>query len=191
MRNFVTVVFEDTGKAYKGLHSLWRLDEAGEITVHGTAVVHRDDAGRFEVDSKETHPVFATTVGVGIGALLGALAGPAGVAIGVAGGAAIGGATGAVIGGAVDLERSETRQQAEVEAGFVLGRGQSAVIADVSEDSTSAIDTPMRSLGGTVHRRAKTSLKDDAALDDGFYPYDDYLYPYEYIPSRYSPYYGW
>ena len=38
MRNFVTVVFADSRKAYDGLHALWQLDEAGEITVHGTAV---------------------------------------------------------------------------------------------------------------------------------------------------------
>ena len=49
MRNFVTIVFDNSEKAYQGLHSLWALDDVGEITVHGTAVVHRDDAGRFEV----------------------------------------------------------------------------------------------------------------------------------------------
>jgi uncharacterized membrane protein len=183
MRNFVAIVFDHKETAYKGLHELWELDEAGDITVHGTAVVHRDDWGRFEVDTKETHPVFATAVGVGIGALLGALAGPAG--------AAIGAASGALIGGAVDLDRSDTRQRAVVETEFVLGRGQSAVIADVSEDWNSAIETRMRALGGTVHRRSRSSLQGDAAAADGFYPYDDYLYPYEYVPSRYTPYYGW
>jgi len=54
MRNFVTVVFDNTGAAYKGLHALWQLDDDGDITVHGTAVVRRDDWGRFEVDTKET-----------------------------------------------------------------------------------------------------------------------------------------
>ncbi len=73
----------------------------------------------------------------------------------------------------------------------MLARGQSAVIADVSEDLISAIDTRMQSLGGTVHRRSKSSLEDDAAFDSGFYPYDGYIYPYEYVPIRYSSYYGW
>ena len=188
MRNFVTIAFDDKGRAYKGLHALWQLDQAGEVTVHGTAVVHRDDWGQVEVDSKETHPVLATAVGVGIGAILGALAGPVGVAIGIAEGAAIGAATGAVIGGAVDLDRSDTRHQAVVESRFVLGRGQSAVIADVSEDWTSEIDKRMQSLGGTVHRRSASSVHNDGKLDDGFYPYEAYLYPYEYVPSRYSSY---
>ena len=85
MRNYIAVVFNDTGKAYEGLHALWQLDGEMEVTVHGAAVVHRDNLGQFQVDTKETHPGLATAVGVGIGALLGALAGPAGAAVGAAG----------------------------------------------------------------------------------------------------------
>ncbi|NKC33592.1 DUF1269 domain-containing protein [Falsiroseomonas selenitidurans] len=150
-------------------------------TVHGTAVVHRDDRGRFEVDTKETHPVFATAVGVGIGALLGVLGGPVGIAVGAAAGAAIG--------GSIDLDRSDVREAAADDAGLVIARGQSAVIADVSEEGIEAIGERMRNLGGTVHRRSKSSLEVEASLDRGFYPYEDYLYPYEYVPSRYAFYY--
>ena len=191
MRNFIAVVFDDNAKAYKALHALWQLDDADAITVHGTAVVHRDQWGRFAVDTKETSPVFATAVGVGIGALLGALAGPVGVAFGAAEGAVLGATAGAVIGGLVDMNRSDTRDQAEVETGFVLGRGKSAVIADISEDAMSAVDTRMKELGGKIFRRSKSSLENDAALEDGFFPYYDYLYPYEYVPSRYPAYYAW
>ena len=176
MRNFVTVVFNDKSLAYQGLHALWLLDGAGEITVHGTAVVHRDDAGHVKIDSKETNPAFATAAGVGIGALLGVLAGPVGLAVGAV--------TGAVIGGALDLDRSDTRDQAILESGFVLESGQSAVIADADEEWTSKIDEAMHSLGGTVHRRSAISVHNDGKLDDGFYPYGTYLYPYEYVPSH-------
>ena len=185
MRNYVVVVFDDTGKAYKALHALWELDDAGEVTVHGTAVVHRDEWGQFLVDTKETYPALATSIGVGIGALLGALAGPAGAAVGAAGGAAIGAATGGVVGATADIARADTRDQAAHETRLIVGAGQSAVIADVSEDWTSPIDTRMRELGGIVHRRAKSDVRDDEWFNDG-YPYDYYLYPYEYIPSRYS-----
>jgi uncharacterized membrane protein len=184
MHNYVAVVFNDTSKAYEGLHALWQLDDAAVITVHGTAVVHRDAMGYFQVDTKETHPALATAVGVGVGALLGLLAGPAGAAVGAAGGAAIGAATGGAVGVAADLGRADTRDQAADETRFVLGAGQSAVIANVSEDSTSPIDTRMRSLGGTVYRRAKSDLQDDVWFDDDYIP-GSYLYPYEYIPSSY------
>ena len=186
MRNYVAVVFNERSKAYEGLHALWQLDGEMEITVHGTGVVHRDDLGEFQVDTKETHPALATAAGVGIGALLGALAGPAGAAVGAAGGAAIGAATGGVVGLAVDADRADTRDQAGIETRSILGYGQSAVIADVSEDWTSPIDTKMRKLGGTVYRRARTDVEDDIWFDSYLYPYDYYLYPYEYIPPAYA-----
>jgi len=183
MHNYIAVIFNDTGTAYKGLHALWELDGYGDITVHGTTVVHRDDWGQFEVDTKETHPALATAVGVGVGALLGALAGPAGAAVGAAGGAAIGAGTGGVVGLTADLARADTREQARDETAFVLSPGQSAVIADVSEDSTLPIDTRMRELGGIVQRRAVSTLRDDAWY--GEYVPSSYLYPYEYIPPAY------
>src|SRR5215468_3550234 len=151
MRNYIAVVFNDTTKAYDGLHALWQLDDEGAITVHGTTVVHRNDWGEYQVDSKDTHPALGTAVGVGIGALLGALAGPAGAAVGAAGGAAMGATAGGVAGVAADLDRAATREQAADETRFVLGIGKSAVIADVSGDWTAAIDARMRKLGGLVH----------------------------------------
>ena len=191
MRNFVAVVFDDKAKATAGLHAVWQLDFDGEITVHGTTVVHRDAHGRIAVDTKDTHPVFATAVGVGIGALLGAFAGPAGVAVGIAGGAAIGAATGAVIGGAVDMDRSDTRARAQVETGFVLGRGEAAVIADVSEDWEQHLDARMRELGGAVYRRSSAALHHDENPGNDSSPYSDYLYPYAYVPGAYPPLAGW
>lgn len=192
MRNYIAVVFDNSSKAYEALHALWQLDHAEEITVHGAAVVHRDNLGQFQVDTKETHPALATAVGVGVGALLGALAGPAGAAVGAGGGAAIGAGVGGASGLVADAGRSDTRHQAARETGFVIGDGQSAVIADVSEDWTSPIDTRMQSLGGTMYRRPKRALEDDVWYDDGYYPYDYYLYPYEYIPPSARYYgYGW
>jgi uncharacterized membrane protein len=180
MPNYIAVIFKDTGQAYKGLHALWQLDEDGDITGHGTTVVHRDRWGQFQVDTKETLPALATAVGVGVGALLGALAGPPGVAVGAARGAALGATGGGVIGLTTDVVRADTRDQAADETAFVLKAGQSAVIAEVSEDSTLAIDSRMRELGGIVRRRAWSTLRDDAWF--GEYMPSSYLYPYEYVP---------
>jgi uncharacterized membrane protein len=197
MRNYVSVVFGDTSKAYEGLHAIWQLDDEGEITAHGTTVVHRNDWGEYQVDAKDTHPGLATAVGVGIGALLGALAGPAGAAVGAAKGAAIGAASGGAVGAVTDLGRADTRDQSRFETAWVLGAGQSAVIADISEDSTFPLDDRMRRLGGTVYRRAWSAVRDDKWFDDGavypydgyLSPYDYYLYPYEYVPP-YSPWWA-
>src|SRR5208283_3950534 len=183
MHNYIAVIFNDVGKAYKALHALWHLDGEGDITVHGATVVDRNDWGEFQVDTKETQPAMATAVGVGVGALLGALAGPAGAAVGAAGGAAIGAAAGGTVGLGADLIRADTRDQATDETAFVLDAGQSAVIADVSEDSPLPIDSRMRELGGIVRRRAWSTLQDDAWF--GEYIPSSYLYPYEYIPTEY------
>jgi len=187
MHNYIAVVFDNRKKAYEGLRALWQLDGEEEVTLHGATVVHRNDWGEYQVDSKETHPALATAVGVGLGALLGALAGPAGAAVGAAKGAAIGAATGGAIGVGTDLARADARDQANVETKWVLGNGQSAIIADVSEDSTLPIDSRMRGLGGIVHRRAWSDVHDDSWFDDSYlHPYDYYLYPYEYVPPTHS-----
>ena len=190
MRNYIAVVFREKSKAYEGLHGLWHLDRAGEITVHGTIMVHRDAFGQFQVDTKETHPALATAVGVGVGALLGLFAGPLGIAIGAAAGAGLaaagaglGAAAGGIVGAMTDLGRADTRNNALDDTRFVLGIGQSAVIADVTEDWTSPVDDRMRELGGSVYRRAKSDVRDDNP-----WFYDNYFYPYEYVPSRDSLY---
>ena len=184
MRNFVSVVFDTSGKAYDGLHELWNLDREGDVTVHGTAVVHRDSVGRLVVDTDQTDPPLATAVGAGIGALVGALAGPAGAAIGAGGGAALGAATGATAGLVADIERSDVENEAGLETSFVLKPGQHAVIADVSEDWTTPINERMKRFGGTVYRRARDAVRDEAWSGPN-YPYYNYLYPYEYKPGDY------
>lgn len=181
MRNFITTVFETAGKAYEGQHELWQLDREGTITVHGAAVVHRDSLGRLVVDTDQTDPPLATALGAGIGALLGALAGPAGAAVGAGGGAAIGAAVGGTAGLVADADRAGVESQVELETRWTLKPGQHAVIADVSEDWTAPIDERMRRVGGTVHRRSRSDVRDDAWLGP-YYPYYNYLYPYEYRP---------
>jgi uncharacterized membrane protein len=172
MRNYVAVVFSNKAKAYEALHALWQLDDFGSITVHGTTVVHRDALGQIQVDTKETHPALATAIGVGVGALLGLFAGPVGIAMGVAAGAGLGAAAGAglgaaaggIVGAMTDLGRADTRSRAVTDTSFVLDTGESAVIADLTEESTSPIDSRMRALGtdaGRLHGidPARTSVE--------------------------------
>ena len=193
MRNFVTVVFDSASKAYEGQHALWELDRDGSVTVHGTAVVHRDSIGQLIVDTDDSMPPgLATAMGAGVGALLGALAGPAGVAMGIAGASAIGAGTGAAVGATVggtggligDLARQDVEEQAGHETSFALGPRQYAVIADVSEEWTGPIDTAEQRLGGTLYRRSREAIREDAWTFP--YSWDSYLYPYEYRPNVYA-----
>ena len=185
MDNYVALVFENDAKAYEGLHALWNLDADGDITVHGAAVIHRDRYGYVDVATKDTDPGARTAIGIGLGALLGALAGPIGAATAAAAaaavgtGAAIGAASGGVIGLTADAVKSEEHEQAAYEGGFVLDRGKSAVIAEVSEDWTTPVDAMASRMGASVYRRAKGDLRNDMLDSD----YPKYLYPYDYEPQ--------
>ena len=188
MDNYVAVVFNSDEKAFDGLHALWALDASADITVHGAAVIHRNQYGQVEVATKDTDPGARTAIGVGIGALLGALAGPVGTAAGIAGASSIAAGTaagiGAAAGGAVgltaDAVKSGEHEEAANETAFVLKAGQAAVIAEVSEDWTTPVDSAMARLGGTVYRRAKTDVTDSSFFGDS---YSDYLYPYDYTAT--------
>ena len=188
MDNYVAIVFDNDEKADNGLHTLWKLDDNGDITVHGAAVIHRDQFGHVEVATKDTDPGVRTMVGVGLGALLGALAGPIGTAAGIAGAstiaagtaAGIGAAAGGAVGLTADAVKSGEHEEAAFESGFVMKNGQAAVIAEVSEDWTTPIDAAEKPLGGKIYRRAKSDVRDSSFFGDD---YADYLYPYDYQPT--------
>lgn len=187
MDNYIAIVVDSDEKAFAELHSLWNLDATGDITVHGAAVIHRDKFGHVDVATKDTDPGVRTIVGAGLGALIGALAGPVGSAIGIAGAASIAAGTAAGIGAAAggtagltaDMIKSGEHEEAAFESGFVMKPGQAAVIAEVSEDWTTPVDTSAQSRGGKVYRRAKSAVRDSSLFGDD---YADYLYPYDYEP---------
>ena len=186
MHNYVAVVFDGKKQAYAALHALWELDSEGMVTVHGSAVAHKNLWGQVEIDTKETLPALATAVGVGVGAILGLIAGPAGAVVGAAGGAAIGASVGGAVGLGTDMLRADARDQADFETSLVMTPGQSAIIADVSESSTWPIEARMRELGGVVHRRSCSALRRDREVDDFMYGSYNSLYPYEYVPAGYT-----
>lgn len=187
MNTYIAVVFSSDPKAHAGQRALWQLDEEGEITVHGAAVVRRDEMGHIRVANRNSDAGMRTAIGVGVGALLGLIAGPVGVAAGVAGAAAltmgVGAGVGALAGGAIgltaDAVTEEHRETAASEAFFTLKHGQSAVVAEISEDWTEALDDAMRDLDGTIYRRPNTAATNAAF---GAQYYSDFLYPYYYTP---------
>lgn len=181
MDNYVAAVFDSETQASDGLHALWALDTAGDITVHGAAVLRRDQFGHIQVATKQTDPGVRTAIGVGVGALLGALAGPLGAVAGAKIGAAagVGAAAGGAIGLTADAVKSGEHEEAAYETDLVLKNGQSAVVAEVSEDWTTPLDTAMKRLGGSVYRRPKGDVRDDSVYGPD---YGYYLYPYDYDP---------
>jgi uncharacterized membrane protein len=183
MDNYIAIVFNSDDRAFDALHALWNLDDRGDITVHGAAVIHRDSYGSVDVATKKTDPGLRTAAGVALGALVGALAGPigaaAGASIAVGTAAGVGAAAGGAIGLTADAVKSGEHEEAAYETGFVMNPGQSAVIAEVSEDWTTPVDTAMARLGGVVFRRPKGDVRDDSVWGGD---YGTALYPYDYDP---------
>ena len=183
MTNYIAIIFSSDEKAHAGLRRLWDLADEGKTTVHGAALVLRDDMGNIRVANKNSDIGTRTAFGVGIGALLGLIAGPIGVAAGIAGATSVGAGTaaglGALAGGAAGLTAGviteDRRESAASGSLFALAHGQVGVVAEVSEDWTSIIDEAMEALGGTVYRRENTAVA-NAAFGAG--SYGDYLSPY-------------
>lgn len=191
MKNYIAVVFSSDEKAHKGLRALWDLDDEGDLTVHGAAVIRRDAMGHIQVADRTTDLGMRTAIGVGIGALLGLIAGPVGVAAGFAGAATLGLGTavgvGALAGGAVgataDVVTEDRREIAAEESFFTLKHGQSAIVAEVTEEFLSVLDEAMKPIGGTIYRRENNA---DTNATFGSRYYDGYMYPYYYEPMYYS-----
>lgn len=191
MSNYVALVFKTDAKAHDALRMLWDMDEAGELTAHGAAVVRRDANGNFNVASRHTNAGMRTAVGIGVGILLGALAGPVGVAAGVAGAAAVtagtamgaGALAGGVVGLAADAVKSDDRSAAGITTFYHMRNGESAVVADISEDWPDRLDAAVKAAGGVVHRKYDAS--NYFADYNRPYYYNSYLYPYYYDPRFY------
>ncbi|NEU14972.1 hypothetical protein G3T14_23285 [Methylobacterium sp. BTF04] len=182
MSNYVAMVFKADPKAHEALRKLWDMDAAGDVTVHGAAIVRRDRWGHMNVASESNDAGMRTAIGVGVGMLLGALAGPAGAVAGaLAAETAVG--IGALAGGAIGLTadafKSEERDELGLAAFYNLSNGESAVVADVSEDWPDKLDDAAKALGGTIYRKYDAISYPDK-YDRPFY--NNYLYPYYYDP---------
>ncbi len=177
MDNYVAIVVDDEKKAFDTLHKLWALNADGSLIVRGAAVVRRDANGRIELVSKESDTGERTVVGMAAGLLIGAI---------VAAGAmtvfpiAIGTAVGAATGIAAEAVHQGEHRQVESETPFILPPNAAAVLAEVSEDTTTLIDSLTEQAGGKVYRRTRSTV-----LNDQWFGEDSNLslYTYDYGPG--------
>jgi hypothetical protein len=91
----------------------------------------------------------------------------------------VGALAGAAVGATADAVKESHRENAADAAFFTLKHGQTAVVAEVSEDWTAVLDEAMKPLGGTIYRRTNTA-ETNAAFGASYY--GDVLYPYYYEP---------
>ena len=153
MNKMIVAVFDTEEKAFEGLSALKNLHGDGDITIHATAVLTKDEDGKLFVKSKSDKGPVGMAVGVLSGALIGIIGGPVGMAVG---------ATIGMLGGMYyDLDKSG------IDAGFVdevsaaMTEKNIVVVADVEESWTVPVDTRIEQLGGMVFRRNRYEVVED------------------------------
>jgi uncharacterized membrane protein len=151
MDRLLVVVFDAESKAYEAKKALHELDREDIITVFDQAVVARNKDGSATVRQIDGPTPVRTLGGTVLGALIGLLGGPVGVGLG----AGLGMAAGA----AMDVSNAQICEDFVEDLREKLTPEKFALVAEISEDSISPIDTRMEALGGTVYRRALKEVK--------------------------------
>ncbi len=151
MDRMLVVVFDNETKAYEGEKALLELDAEGSISVYAHAVIAKQANGTVTIKQENDPGPIGTLVGTALGSLIGLLGGPAGVAIGAA--------SGFIIGGGADLNNARIGQDFIDDVNKQLVPNKVAVVADITEDWITPVDTCMESIGGIAFRRALSDVK--------------------------------
>jgi uncharacterized membrane protein len=151
MDRLLVVVFDAESKACEAKKALHELDREDVIAVFDQAVVARNKDGSATVRQSDGLTPVRTLGGTVLGALIGLLGGPVGVGLG----AGLGMAAGA----AMDVSNARICEDFVEDVREKLTPEKFALVAEISEDSISPVDTRMEALGGTVYRRALKEVK--------------------------------
>lgn len=153
MNRMLVAVFNTEAQAAEGLSALEELDDAGDITLYGTAVLVKDASGRVSTKQSMDEGPLGTAVGTFAGSMIGLLGGPVGLAVGTS--------AGMLAGLVYDLDKSGIDMQFADDVSRVLLPGKAAVLADVEESWTAPVDNRLGKLGGMVFRRLRHEVVED------------------------------
>lgn len=153
MEKMLVVVFDNESKAYEGARVLAKLDGEGSIAVHAQAVIKKNPDGTATVKEFEDEFPVGSVAGTTVGSLIGLLEGPVGLAVGAT--------TGLFAGMMRDLYSAGVNADFVDAASAMLTAGKCAVVADVSEEWETPVDSRMEALGATVIRTPKEAVEQD------------------------------
>jgi uncharacterized membrane protein len=156
MDRMLVVVFDNETKAYDGKKTLLQLDNEGSIAVYAYAVIAKNADGTSAVKQSDDPGPLGTLAGTSLGSLIGLLGGPTGLAIGAV--------AGLVAGSTVDLDNARISDDFIDDVTKKLLPNRFAVVAEIQEDWTTPVDTRMEAIGGSVFRRALSSVR--GTVDD-------------------------
>lgn len=156
MSKFILVAFPNEEKAYEGMRALHKLHDEGSISLYSTTVIKREEDGSLLVKQREDEGPVGTGVGALAGGLIGLLGGPVGGAIGFG--------TGTLLGSLQDLYDLGVDEDFINEVSQKFAPGKTALVAEVSEDWVTPLDSRMEAIGGgTVVREWRDDFIHDRA----------------------------
>jgi len=153
MERMLVGVFDNEDKATEASRELMQLAEDGEIGVYAHGIVTKDSGGATTIVTNGAMPEGAMGA-TAVGAMLGMLGGPAGLAAGAI--------SGLLLGATTDLAHAHVDDGFVDEVAKTLERGKAALVAEIYEESTEAVDARMSALGGRVIRRPLSNVVDAA-----------------------------
>jgi uncharacterized membrane protein len=153
MSNIVVITFDNMEEAEQVLQTMRSAQKEGYVSLDDSAVVVRDEEGKFHVKNEVDRGVKIGALGGGaLGILIGGLLFPvAGILVGVLGGAAVGALAG------VGIDKSFIK---EVEG--AMEPGTSAIVLIVREANPDVAIAALKPYKGTVY---STTLPPDAEAE--------------------------
>jgi uncharacterized membrane protein len=156
MENVLAVSFAEDAQAYEAMTSLKELDTQQQIALQGAAVVVRNEDGHVEIkDQVGDTGLEGTATGGIVGLIIGILGGPLGVLLG--------GATGLLIGSLFDMDDADETESVLSDISRSVRVDQTALLAEVSEQSPEVVDAAMSRVGGKVLRRDLDDVRAEIA----------------------------
>jgi uncharacterized membrane protein len=153
MERMLVVVFDDETKAYEGSRALKQLDSEGSISIHAESVVQKGADGKVTIKQEDDDFPIRTVGGTAVGSLVGLLGGPIGLGLGAVGGM--------LAGSISDLHRAGVNADFLDDVSVTLTPGKYAVVADVSEEWVTPVDTRMEAQGGVVFRATRKTFEQE------------------------------
>src|SRR5271157_1945103 len=158
MEKMLVIVFDNEPSTYEGSRALKELDTEGGITIYAESVIKKNADGTVSVMQAEGDFPVRTVGGTAIGSLIGLLGGPVGFGIGAV--------AGALAGSIGDLYVAGVNADFLDDVSATLTPGKCAVVADISEEWVTPVDSRMEAVGGVVFRSLKTTVEDDQRARD-------------------------
>jgi len=156
MNKVLVAVFGSEGNAHKALAALEALADLDSIRVNASAIVTKGASGAITVTRTEQRVPESTLGATAVGMLVGLLAGGVGLAVGAA--------TGLVVGSIADMFYVKVGRDFLGDVERSLEQGKTALVAQIYEEDTGAVDERLADLGAVVFRRPVGEVVDQDVL---------------------------